>query len=443
MGRVATRSPGRLLRMSRARSGGRSTVVSFSAAGWPPVDNCGVTAVGVPLSSAALGMAGGSVSDRRSGELSERWNLSAMPTNSVSERSGEAERSEGPQDRCCQVPLCPSSFLPSSVPFHGWSVSGSLEHQAKRLVPSGPVPLPLSRVAGVRVAQFLLVIAPFGRTAFSSAVATPYPWASLPREERSRQGVRVRSRCRRAAQRPRLGTSSQHAAAGVAVVAAQRSPLPRPCRSSCGQLRCRGTASGGRGNSLRRPFSHRRVVLAVLVLALAPVLRCAAGLPGRCLRRSVVVPALRARARGGCFSGLLEGHPGTRSSSGPCSMSRLRDVRGALSWAHQKKEIPRGPSRAARVQSSAVLCCPAACCVVLCCAPCRRHRVTGRHEVPGADVCRMDAVRGAVLRSRPLLLSLRTPVALPRWLCRCSGSRRLPRGRRTGRRHSAGPDSWG
>ncbi|GAP61320.1 hypothetical protein AHiyo1_50110 [Arthrobacter sp. Hiyo1] len=37
-------------------------------------------------------------------------NPSAMPTNTSSKRSGEAERSEGPQDTCCQVCLCPFSF---------------------------------------------------------------------------------------------------------------------------------------------------------------------------------------------------------------------------------------------------------------------------------------------------------------------------------------------
>lgn len=42
-------------------------------------------------------------------ERSERRNPSAMPTNTSSKRSEEAERSEGPEDTCCQVSLCPFS----------------------------------------------------------------------------------------------------------------------------------------------------------------------------------------------------------------------------------------------------------------------------------------------------------------------------------------------
>lgn len=141
------------------------------------VDDYSAAVAGIPLTSAAPDIDGGSASDRRA---CERWNPSAMPTSTSSERSREVERSEGPQDTWYQVPLCPFASLSSWSLFHGCSVSGSLEHQGKRCVPSGPVPLTLVRAAGVRGQLFRLLIAPSGCTAPSTSVIRPYPHADPP-----------------------------------------------------------------------------------------------------------------------------------------------------------------------------------------------------------------------------------------------------------------------
>lgn len=135
---------------------------------------CRETVSGQSPSSAALGIAGGSVATDELASASERGTRRlCRPTAS---RSAARDRSaaEGPQDRCCQVPLCPFPLLPSISLFHGWSVSESLEHQGKRPVHPGPVHPHLIRAAGVRVTTFALVIAPCGRTAFLPSVATPY-----------------------------------------------------------------------------------------------------------------------------------------------------------------------------------------------------------------------------------------------------------------------------
>jgi hypothetical protein len=86
-------------------------------------------------------MARGSAGDRRTGEPIDRWDPSAT-SDTPSERGEEAERSEGPQDTCYQIPLCPFHFSVTVPPFHGWSLGGSLEYQGKRAVPSRLVPLP-------------------------------------------------------------------------------------------------------------------------------------------------------------------------------------------------------------------------------------------------------------------------------------------------------------
>lgn len=50
--------------------------------------------------------------DRRSAPARALVNPSAMPTNTSSKRSEEAERSEGPKDTCYQVPYALSLFTP-------------------------------------------------------------------------------------------------------------------------------------------------------------------------------------------------------------------------------------------------------------------------------------------------------------------------------------------
>lgn len=203
-----------------------------------------------------------------------------MPTNTSSERSGEAERSEGLQDTCYQVPLCPFASWSSSSLFHGWSVSGSLEHQGKQSVPLWPVPLSLLRAAGVRVWLFRLVIAPSGCTAVLPSVIRPYPMLIRPREARARRGYRLlltgrspgSSPCRLAAAQPspRSGSSlsfhrSPRRPCTIALRWRQRRDstvlrsLLRPAAAACQGLTHR--VRGGRSGLPCRRTIRPRVVL--------------------------------------------------------------------------------------------------------------------------------------------------------------------------------------
>ena len=226
MGRAATRSPGRPPCRSRARSARRSTTASLFPLRRPPVDNCSVGSGGHSSLKRSAGHAEGAQRPLVRASGASRRNLSAMPTNSASERSGEGERSERPQDHCCQVPLCPFPSLPPFTPFHGWSVSGSLEHQAKRLVHPGPVHPRFIRAAGVRVTTFHLVIAPFGCTALLPTVATPYGCLFRSPVRHERVPVRVLSRSVSDDGRSPVHRISHPAAAGASAVA--RSVLPTP-----------------------------------------------------------------------------------------------------------------------------------------------------------------------------------------------------------------------
>lgn len=242
-----------------------------------------------------------------------------MPTNTSSERSGEAERSEGPQDTCYQVPLCPFAFLlPCRRPrcstagalAEAWNIRGNDPY------PLDPYPSPLFRAAGVRVWLFRLVIAPSGCTADSTSAIRPYPHADPSSRGTSEAGVRVCSR--------RGAAPVRHpAAVGGTAFAAQRiRPLATPSlrlwTTLCSTAR-RGGAAG-----------------------LAPS-RCAGCTDVDSPRSGAAAAACQHfmhRVRGGRSA------PCRRRTFRPRAVLRLalaRRARGGSSWTHQKK---RGPAAA-------------------------------------------------------------------------------------------------
>jgi hypothetical protein len=215
----------------------------------------------------------------------------------------------------------PFASLSSSSLFHGWSVSGSLEHQGKRSVPSGPVPLPLLRAAGYGSGCFawsshLLAVLLFRRPRYGRT-----PMLIRPREARARRGY---------------GSAPDGAQPRFIVLlpsAAQPSPrsgsaLSRHRRSGCGYRSAPPLAAAA------QPASPRRVVLAAPMWIHRAPLRCSGAAAAACRH-------LTHRVRGG-------------RSALPCRrtfrpravfpFALARRAQGGSSWTHQKKKGPTAAS---------------------------------------------------------------------------------------------------
>ena len=106
------------------------------------MDKCGGAGGGVLHSSAALGIAGGSAAT--DGPASEASGGTCRLCRPTASRSAARDRSEaeGPQDRCCQVPLCPFPLLPpfrhstAGALAEAWNIRGNDPYTLDPYTPS-------------------------------------------------------------------------------------------------------------------------------------------------------------------------------------------------------------------------------------------------------------------------------------------------------------------
>lgn len=192
--------------------------------------NAAGQAGGILLSSAALGLAGGSAAT--DGPASEASGGTCRLCRPTASRSAARDRSEaeGPQDRCCQVPLCPFPLLPpfrhstAGALAEAWNIRGNVPYTLDPYTPSPSA----QRVYGscrFRWIYWLLGVQPFcrplqRRTDASSAPprgTSGYPYGSS----------HVASAMSGAA---RSAPLVHPAAAGASDAARSSPPLPATCR---------------------------------------------------------------------------------------------------------------------------------------------------------------------------------------------------------------------